>query len=148
MRYPGATTRLPIRVHEDPLHKTSSMRPARRIFALLVLFLASAGTVHSASLGPEEAAKHVGERAIVCGSIASSTYAPRSRGEPTFLNLGKPYPDHIFTAVIWGEDRAKFGSPELSLRGKRICVTGEIRFFRGRPEIILREPGQLGQDEM
>jgi DNA/RNA endonuclease YhcR with UshA esterase domain len=42
-------------------------------------------------------------------------------------------------------DRAKFGTPETSLRGKRVCVTGQIRDYRGKPEIILNEPSQLAQ---
>jgi hypothetical protein len=39
-------------------------------------------------------------------------YAERTRGRPTFLNLDKPYPEQVFTILIWGESRAKFGAPE------------------------------------
>jgi DNA/RNA endonuclease YhcR with UshA esterase domain len=35
--------------------------------------------------------------------------------------------------------------PETSLRGKRVCVTGQIRDYRGKPEIILNDPSQLTQ---
>jgi hypothetical protein len=54
----------------------------------------------AASLTPEEAANHVGETATVCGTVASANYAARTRGEPTFLNLDKPYPNHIFTSRL------------------------------------------------
>jgi DNA/RNA endonuclease YhcR with UshA esterase domain len=47
--------------------------------------------------------------------------------------------------VIFGSDRAKFGTPDTALRGKRVCVTGQIRDYRGKPEIILNDPGQLGE---
>jgi DNA/RNA endonuclease YhcR with UshA esterase domain len=104
---------------------------------------ASAVVVHAESLSPEEAAEHVGSNVTVCGLVSSATYATRLSGEPTFINLGKPYPDQEFTVVIFGTDRAKFGMPEVSLRGKRVCVTGDIRLFRGRPEIILHDPKQL-----
>jgi DNA/RNA endonuclease YhcR with UshA esterase domain len=97
----------------------------------------------AAELTPEDAAKHVGENATVCGTVASAHYAPRTRSQPTFLNLDKPYPNQIFTAVIFGSDRAKFGEPETTLQGKRICVTGTIRLYRGKPEIILNDPKQL-----
>jgi hypothetical protein len=60
-----------------------------------------------------EAAKHVGEYAKVCGEVVSTKYASSSRGQPTFLNLDKPYPDHIFTIVIWGDNRSKFDQPEV-----------------------------------
>jgi hypothetical protein len=85
----------------------------------------------AASISPEDAAGHVGESATVCGIVSSAHYAARSRSQPTLLNLGKAYPSQIFTAVIFGEDRAKFGEPEKTLQGKRICVTGTIRLYRG-----------------
>jgi DNA/RNA endonuclease YhcR with UshA esterase domain len=97
----------------------------------------------AASVSPEEAPGHVGENATVCGTVASAHYAARSRSQPTFLNLGKAYPAQIFAAVIFGGDRAKFGEPEKTLQGKRICVTGKVELYRGTPEIVLHDPGQL-----
>jgi DNA/RNA endonuclease YhcR with UshA esterase domain len=47
--------------------------------------------------------------------------------------------------VIYGENRAKFGTLETSLLGKRICVTGQISDYRGKPEIVLIKPNQLTQ---
>ena len=94
-------------------------------------------------LAPEDAAKHVGEKATVCGVVASAKYAPRSGGRPTFLDFVKPYPDTIFTALILGTDRPKFGTPETAVQGKEVCVTGEIKLYDGKPEIILTDPNQL-----
>jgi hypothetical protein len=93
-----------------------------------------------------EAAKHVGEKATVCGVVASANYASRSKGQPTFLNLDKPYPHPIFTALIWGDDRSKFDQPEVKLRDKRICTKGTISLYDGVPEIVLRDPAQLWVD--
>jgi hypothetical protein len=98
---------------------------------------------HAVPLSPEEAASHVGENATVCGLVVSATYAAQAPTAPTFLDLGKPYPNQIFTAVIFGSDRAKFGEPDISLREKQVCVTGEIVLFQGKPEIILRDPKEL-----
>ena len=98
----------------------------------------------AASLSTEEASKHVGETVTVCGTVASANHAVRSRGEPTFLNLDKAYPNQVFTAVIWGNDRPRFGAPE-TLLGKHVCTTGQIKLFRGKPEMILSDPGQLTQ---
>jgi DNA/RNA endonuclease YhcR with UshA esterase domain len=102
-------------------------------------------SAYAAPLSPEDTPKHVGETATVCGVVASAKFAAGSRAQPTFLDLDKPYPNAPFTAVIFGSDRAKFGTPETSLRGKRICVTGQIGDYRGKPEIILNEPSQLTQ---
>jgi hypothetical protein len=86
---------------------------------------------------------HVGEKVTVCGNVASTRYADRSKGQPTFLNLDEPYPKQIFTIVIWGNDRSKFGEPENKYRDKRVCVTGTIRSFRRTPEIEASDPAQI-----
>ncbi len=90
-----------------------------------------------------QAKSHVGQKATVCGEVASTHYAARSRGNPTFINLDMPYPNQIFTVLIWGSDRPKFGAPERDYRDKRICVSGKISDYRGVPEIIAREPSQI-----
>jgi hypothetical protein len=108
----------------------------------LLLWAASA---YAAAVGPEDTPKHVGETATVCGTVSSAKFAPNSRSQPTFLDFDRPYPNAPFTAVIFGDDRPKFGTPATALRGKRICVTGQIRDYRGKPEIILNEPSQLTQ---
>ncbi|MGA2359649.1 MAG: hypothetical protein ABSF66_11655 [Terriglobales bacterium] len=95
------------------------------------------------SISAAEAKNHVGEKATVCGEVASTHYAARSRGNPTFINLDNLYPNQIFTVLIWGSDRPKFGEPEETYRGKHICVTGKISDYKGVPEIIAYEPTQI-----
>jgi DNA/RNA endonuclease YhcR with UshA esterase domain len=109
----------------------------------LAVYIVSVRPVAAAPLAPEDAASHIGGIATVCGVVASGEYEASEQNQPTLLDLGKPYPNAIFTAVIYGENRAKFGTPEISLRGKRICVTGRISDYQGKPEIVLTEPNQL-----
>ena len=75
--------------------------------------------------------------------VASANYAVKSKGQPTFLNLDQPYPNQVFTVMIWGGDRAKFNEPEVKLLGKKVCVTGLIRIYRNKPEIIATDPHQF-----
>lgn len=98
---------------------------------------------HTLKLTAAEAKDHVGERVTVCGQVVSTRYADRSKGQPTFLNLDKPYPNEIFTILIWGQDRPKFGAPESTYRDGNVCVTGKISSYRGTPEIVATEPGQI-----
>jgi hypothetical protein len=109
----------------------------------LVVVLASAPLFAANTYTAAQAAGHIGEQATVCGVVASTHFAPHSRGQPTFLNLDKPYPGQIFTGVIWDEDRVKFGSPERTYEGKTVCFSGSIRGFREAPEIIARRPSQI-----
>jgi endonuclease G len=97
-------------------------------------------------ISASDAKDHVGELATVCGDVASTHYAPSTKGQPTFLNLDKTYPNPIFTILIWGSNRGKFGAPENEYKGKRVCVTGKITEYRGAPEVIASDPGQIKLD--
>jgi len=89
------------------------------------------------------AQNHIGEKATVCGLVVSAHYASSSHGEPTFLNLDEAYPNHVFTAVIWGENRERFDEPEVKYMGKSICVTGKIKSYRGIAQMILYSESQI-----
>jgi len=113
------------------------------ISAAFGMWAFSAGAV---SIDPSAATAAIGRTATVCGVVASADYMVGSRANPTFLtvvNPDQPDPKPALTAVIYGHDRAKFGTPETTLQGQRVCVTGYISFFRGRPEMILSAPRQL-----
>jgi DNA/RNA endonuclease YhcR with UshA esterase domain len=126
------------------------MKPGVNMKCKLLLLVCFAWCFVLSSLGQEtkdiaasEASQHIGEHVAVCGNVASTRYLSTSRSKPTFLNLGKPYPNEDFTIVIWPEDRANFGRPELTYLGENICVTGDITAYRGKPEIIARNPSQI-----
>jgi len=86
----------------------------------------------------EDAAKFIGQQKTVCGMVASAHFAAKSKGQPTFINLDKPYPNQVFTVLIWGPDRSKFEKPPETLySGKEICVTGIVQSYQGRPEIVV-----------
>jgi hypothetical protein len=91
-----------------------------------------------------EAVEHVGEVQKVYGKVASTRYTYWTRGQPTFMNLDKPYPNQIFTVVIWSSDREKFGMrPEKRYKDKAICVTGLIEEEEGVPQIVVKDPSQI-----
>ena len=113
------------------------------IVALALVLLIVQPALAQKKLTAAEAKDHVGETATVCGNVVSTRYAASTKGQPTFLNLDKAYPNQIFTIVIWGSNRTKFGTPEVDYKGKRICVTGKIAEYRGVPEIVVNDPGQI-----
>lgn len=109
-------------------------------FTLFIAF-ASAESAFAQSLSAAEAKNHVGERATVCGKVAGEKTAMGSRGQPTFINLDAPYPNQVFTILIWGEDRQNVG--ELPADGSHVCAAGTIQDYRGVPEIVVKSKGQL-----
>lgn len=119
------------------------MQLLKRGLPVLLLLAVSSLAVAADSIPAADASKHVGERATVCGVVASAKYARGSRGAPTFLNLGRPYPNQVFTGVIWGSDRPRFSPPPETLLDKNICITGVITSYRGGPQIIIADPSQV-----
>jgi hypothetical protein len=111
--------------------------------SLLFILLVLGSAFSQETITAQDAKNHIGETATVCGEVASTHHAARSRGNPTFINLDKPYPSEIFTVLIWGSDRAKFGSPEETYRNVMLCATGPISEYRGVPQIIAHSPSQI-----
>jgi DNA/RNA endonuclease YhcR with UshA esterase domain len=119
------------------------MSQRSRLSRLAVILLAVSPALAQKALTATEAKDHIGEQGTVCGKVVSTRYAESSRGSPTFLNFDQPYPNQVFTLLIWGSDRSKFGDPETSYRGKRICITGKLTSFKGVPEVVASEPAQI-----
>jgi len=85
-----------------------------------------------------EAPNHVGEYICVVGRV---DHVNRPR-ETTFLNFCPDYKTCPFGGVIFRADAYKFPNPE-QYEGKTVEITGLIRSYQGRPEIILKDPGQI-----
>jgi hypothetical protein len=123
---------------------SQNILPMRRMrHFLLLLILTAASAWGQERLTPEAAITRAGEPATVCGVVASARYADKSRGAPTFLNLGKPYPQQVFTAVIWGRWRSRFSYPPETLQGRSVCITGTIAVHKGIAEIEVSNPVQI-----
>lgn len=93
-------------------------------------------TALAQTIPASEAAKHVGERETVCGTIAGEHTATSTRGTPTFIDLDQRYPHQVFTVLVWGDDRTRVG--EIPASG-RLCVIGTVDEYRGIPEIMVRD---------
>lgn len=90
-----------------------------------------------------EAHTMVGEKATVCGTVSNVHFAESSRGKPHYINMGDRFPNHAFTLVIWESDLKKFDYNPKTLEGKQLAVTGLVEEYRGKPQIIVKQPGQI-----
>lgn len=87
----------------------------------------------------KQARNSIGNTKTVCGKVATATYAKSTTGRPTYLNLDRPYPQQIFTILIWSEYRSLYKrAPEKLFRGKTVCVKGPILTYNGTPQIVAR----------
>ncbi len=103
----------------------------------LLLFALPGRSQFSTRVAAHDAAAHAGEFVEVCGVVADANHARRTHGSPTYLNFDKPYPDHDFTAIIWGRDRKVFSFDPETLQGVTACVRGKVEMYRGKAQIIL-----------
>ncbi len=86
-----------------------------------------------------KAQEHLGDAGCVTGKILDVYTSARGN---TFLNYCVDYRDCPFQAVIFSEDRNKFGNL-ATLLGREVELTGAIEFYQGRAEIKIRDPVQV-----
>ena len=116
---------------------------SRTFTALLLWGLLAPAAQAADPLDPSDAANYIGEEATVCGEVSGAKYSDHRKRKPTFIDFGPPHPNQVFTALIWGEYRARFDYLPESLLGKRVCVSGTITEHKGKPEIKVSEPSQI-----
>ncbi|MDE0081724.1 MAG: hypothetical protein OXT72_03635 [Gammaproteobacteria bacterium] len=90
-----------------------------------------------------EARSFVGQQGTFVGEVVGVTYVERSTSQPTFIHIGRPFPDPSrLTAVVWGRDRSRFPQrPEVAYSaGQELCITGEVSLFDGAVQIEVNSP--------
>lgn len=94
-----------------------------------------------------EAKNYTDQVITVCDKIVDAKYLESSMTKPTLLNVGGAYPNHILTIVINYEDRKNFPfNPEEFYLNKRVCITGKVTDFKGKPQIIVVTPAEIKVD--
>ena len=56
--------------------------------------------------------------------------------------MGGDYPNNAFTGVIFSSDASKFYSVN-SYEGKVVEITGKVKEYQGKVEIIVKEKKQI-----
>lgn len=85
----------------------------------------------------QDAAGYLGQTITVAGDVID-TY---DSGKVTFLNFDE---DRTFTVVIFADDYASFPAlPEDLYWRKRVQVTGQVKLYNEKPEIIVDSPEQI-----
>jgi hypothetical protein len=94
------------------------------------------------TIAAKDAAKHLNENVVVCDEIYGGKYL--SGADITLLDVGGSHPNEQLTLVIKGDDRKKFTTPpEEAFKEKKVCITGQIVDYKGKPEIIITDPSQI-----
>lgn len=87
----------------------------------------------------KDAANHFNENVRVCAKV----YGSKAFSGMTLLNLGASYPNQLLTGVLKGAALTAY--PNLD--GQTICVTGKIVEYKGKPEIVVTDKGQISTEK-
>lgn len=76
-------------------------------------------------------------------AVEMTVVKTKDTGRVTFLNSHEPYAGHFYVAIFPG-DYERFPEPPAGyFRGRCIVVQGMIELYRGAPQIVLRDPGDV-----
>ena len=89
-----------------------------------------------------EAAAHVGETVTVVGTVIS---VHRTKGGHIFINFGSDYPHQTFSGAVLAP-RGSWSRGLDSLVGRPVGIRGEIKRYKGQPEIVVERAEQLVPD--
>lgn len=84
----------------------------------------------------------IGQEAIVEGKIVGVYRSPKGH---IFLNFEQAYPHQCFTAVIFSSAMKNFNGyvNEKTYLNRTVQVSGFIKEYKGKPEIIVNYPEQI-----
>ena len=84
-----------------------------------------------------------GKTITVCSKV-QSTYVTKGDKKTTYINFGNPYPNTTFTVVIFEGDLPNFkNTPSVYLKDKNVCITGKVKIYKGKPEMIVNKEEQI-----
>ena len=115
------------------------------IFLALLTVIGLTSNAQLKEIEIEEASKHIGDSVHLVAQITGVRQLANIDRRPTFINLGKPYPNQLLTLVIWEEVRNQITDDlsEEKLKGGVVIVTGVIELFKDKPQIVIRNTKQL-----
>jgi len=84
------------------------------------------------------AVDHIGERARISGTVQKIF---TSKNGTTFFDYCKNSSNCPFSAVIFAGDKDKF--PDLTKYERAVKITGLLKSYQGRAEIVISDPNQI-----
>ena len=121
---------LSVVAHQDQRVAITKQNPSENI---------STGSFSKECLKLKEASQHVGETQCVEGKL---DHLYTSQKGTVFLSFCPNYQTCSFQAVIFSSDAQKF--PDLQkLEGHLIQITGLVRTYQGKAEIIIHDQTQI-----
>lgn len=112
-------------------------------FSVFLLGLCPAMRAQSCTATIETVAGQVGGSVVFCGT-PDEVHVSAKSGGPVHVNFGGTYPNQVFSVVIFpdvaGDDVQGLVK---RLTGKKVQVSGLVKAYKGKPEIVLKAMDDL-----
>lgn len=91
------------------------------------------------------AIQNIGKLRSVCGKVQSTYINSNRASQRIYLNMGREYPNHTFTGLIWySSNKDNFdGRPDKKYKKKNICISGVITSYNDKPQIQIDFENQI-----
>ncbi len=85
--------------------------------------------------------QYIGKTVTVCNEV----FGVKTTDKVTYINVGAKYPNAPLTIIIFKKDlEANFKeAPEKLYGNQHLCVTGVVKEYKGRMEIIVSRPEDI-----
>ncbi|PKP18483.1 MAG: DNA/RNA non-specific endonuclease [Bacteroidetes bacterium HGW-Bacteroidetes-21] len=84
-----------------------------------------------------QAKGYIGQKKTVCGTVVSTRVWKDNKA--IFMNLDQKFPNHVFSATIWGNNIVNFPyEPATTLMNRKVCITGTIGKYKEVPSMELK----------
>ncbi len=84
-----------------------------------------------------DAEKFIDKKATVCGTVVATRVLKDAKG--VIINLDQRFPNNLFSFTIWQNNIPNFSyEPASYLLNKKVCVTGLITKYKGKPTMEVR----------
>ena len=119
------------------------MRP--KLLLMLATISLFAGGYDFIEIPHTAAIQNVGKLRTVCGKVQSTYINSNKASQRIYLNMGREYPNHTFTGLIWySSNKDNFdGRPDRKYKKKNICISGVISIFNEKPQIQIDFENQI-----
>ena len=110
---------------------------------LILLIIFSLQKSFSQTVPLDSVGKYDGKTITICGKV-QGTYVSKGEKKITYLDFGKPYPNAVLRVVIFEGDWVNFKyTPSEFLKNKNVCITGKVKIYKGKPEMIIEKEEQV-----
>lgn len=117
---------------------------------LILLFAAVIFSCHlwaQNTVSADSLSYYEGQLIRVCATV-TGIHVSTGKSETTFINFGEPFPNNSFSLVIFQKDAESFSyKPAEFLDNKKLCITGKVEMYKGKPEIIITNEKHIRVDE-